>query len=182
FRSPAADGDQYAVAADGIAPFDADLHAFAVRFRAGHLAAEAELEALFLEQLLCLARQVRIHPGEDAVEVLQHGDLRSQPPPDGPHLQPDVAGTDHDQLFGDLAEGQRPGAADDAVFVDLDVWQRCGRGAGGNQNALGGQLLGAFGTFDNDPLLAVESAVADVAGDFVLLEQAVDPAGERRDD
>jgi hypothetical protein len=52
------------------------------------LAAELELQALPLEELLGLGGDLVVHAGQDAVEVFEHGDLRAQPAHTEPSSSP----------------------------------------------------------------------------------------------
>ena len=64
----------------GSLPSISTTHAVALRRCAPVTrAAEAELEALLLEDLLRLVGDLGVHAGQDAVEVLEHRDLRAEP-------------------------------------------------------------------------------------------------------
>ena len=86
------------------------------------------------------------------------------------------------RCFGHLVVGEGLGAGADAVAVDLDAGQRGGLAAGGDDDVLGGDLDGAVFGFDDRAAGADEAGRAEVARDLVLLEEAVDAAGERIDD
>ena len=101
-----------------------------------HLVAELELKALFLEHALELLGDLAVLAWQDAVEELDHRHLGAEPPPDRTQFEPDHAGADDDQLFGNLGQGQRAGRGDDRLLVDLDAGQRRHVGAGGDDDVL----------------------------------------------
>jgi hypothetical protein len=68
---------------------------------------QVELEALLLEDLPAACGEFQIHPGKDPIQRFQHRDPSAQTAPDAAHFQPDVAGSDHDQVLGHLVVGQR---------------------------------------------------------------------------
>src|SRR5690606_14889856 len=179
---PPTSREQDPVAAERLLAVDLHDAAVAVATRGGHLGAEPELEPLLGEQLLRLLRDLRVHPWQDAVEVLDHRDLGAEPAPHGPELEPDVASADHHEMAGDLriSEGFRAGA--DAVPVELDAGQRGDLAARGDDDVLRRELGGALLTLDDERRPAREAPTPEVAGHLVLAEEEVDPVGQPRDD
>ena len=76
---------------------------------AGHLRAEAELDALLLQDALERGGDLGIHARHDAVEELDHGDLGAKPAPHAAEFQPDVAAADDHEMAGNLVQFQRAG-------------------------------------------------------------------------
>ena len=91
---------------------DAHRERFAIG-DAGHLRAEAELKALLLEDALALLRHLAVETRQDAVEELDHGYLRAEPPPDRADLQPDHARADDEQPLRHVIQLQRAGGGDE---------------------------------------------------------------------
>ena len=121
-------------------------------------------------------------PGRDALEVLEHGDARAQAAPHRAELEADVAGADHDQVLGHLGIAERLGARADAIAVELHAAQRRDLAAGRDDDVLGLDLDVVGAAADGDATGADDAAVAVVARDLVLLEQAGDALREPADD
>ena len=117
------DGDQHAVALDGVGAVAFDRHAVPFDPRADDLAAQLEHHALLPENLVGFLRRLGVHAGQDAVEVFEHRHLRAEPEPYRTHLEADVARSDHHQAGGHFVVAQRLGAGGDAVTVQLDTGQ-----------------------------------------------------------
>ena len=83
-----------------------------------------ELHALLGEDFLEVLLHLTVHPRRDGVEVFNNRDLCPKASIDRPHLQPDDACADDDQLTRDLSQRQRAGGGDDRFFIDLDAGQR----------------------------------------------------------
>ena len=154
---------------------DRDLVACPVPGNACHLAGELEAHALLHEKALDGAGHIGIHAGQDAVEKLDHQHFRSQPAPHGAQLQPDYAGADHQHALGHLGQCQGSGRRHDGLFVDLDAGQLRDIRSGGDDDALGVQLL-PFAVFEHHPDLAGRhDGRRTMDGiDLVLLEQESD--------
>ena len=119
------DRDQDGVALDrlrrtALGRLDGHLDRLARAVDAGDLGAELERHALLLQDLLEFLRHLAVHARRDAVQELDHGDLRPEPPPHGAHLEADIPGTDDQQVLGHPLQIQRTGRGDDAVLVDAD--------------------------------------------------------------
>ena len=54
------------------------------------------------------ARDLVVHAGKNAIEELDHLDLRAEPPPHAAELEADHAGADHEQCFGNFASSSAP--------------------------------------------------------------------------
>ena len=68
----------------------------------------AEGHALLFEQALGLLADFAVHAGQHAVEELDHGHLRAEPPPHRAELEADDAGADHQQTLGHLRSASAP--------------------------------------------------------------------------
>src|SRR5829696_396201 len=91
----------------------------------GDLRRELEGETLPGEHALELLADLEVHPGQDAVEVLDHGHLRAEAPPYRAELEADDAGADDDEALrhGGQLESTRRRHHD--LFVDLDAGEAC---------------------------------------------------------
>ena len=67
---------------------------------AGHFHAEAEIQALLLEDLLGFLGDVRIGTRHDAIEIFHHSHFRAETCPDRSHFETDHPGPDQDETFG----------------------------------------------------------------------------------
>ena len=151
----------------------------ALHFGPGDLGLELEVHALLLEDLVRFLANVAVHPGQDLVEKLDHGDFRAKPAPDATEFEPDHAAADHDHMTGYLRKLERTGRIDDhaLVVVDFDARKRSHRRSGGDDD-----VLGAIGLARNlDAVLAGELRIALQPVDLVLLEQEFDAAGQALD-
>ena len=79
---------------------------------------EPEGHALLFQDALELAGDLVVHARQDAVEEFDDLDGRAEPPPYRAKLEPDHAGTDHEELARHLFEQQRTGRRNDALLVD----------------------------------------------------------------
>ena len=147
----------------------------------GDLVAQHELEALLLEELLVLLRDLAVHGRHDAIQELDDGHLRTQAVPHRSHLQTNHAATDDSQLLRHLLQRQGAGGVDDAagVVVDGARGQRRHLGARGDEDVLGVEhLLTALGEVGGNLVGAGELSPALHVVHAVLLEQKLDAAGE----
>ena len=111
----------------------------------------------------------------DAVEHLDHRDLRAEPPPHRAELEPDIAGADHHHALRHLRQRQGAGGGNDGLLVDGDAGDRRDLGAGGNHDVLGfDRLLLAVDESDLDLPRSDDAAGAVEMVDLVLLEQELD--------
>ena len=101
----------------------------------------------------CLATSPS-RPGSDAVEHLDHGDLRAEPPPHRAELKPDIAAADHDHALRHLVQRERAGRGNDRLLVDGDAGDGRDLRAGGDHDGLGLDRL----------LLAVDEGDLDLPG------------------
>ena len=138
------------------------------------------LKAIFWrpQQAVHLGRDLAVHPGQDAVEELDHRDLGAEAAPDRAHFEPDVAAADHRHARRHLWQGQRTGGGNDALLVHLDAAERGGDAAGRDHYCTGRDSAG-LRTLDLDRAGACEAGVALQVGHVVLLQQASDALGER---
>ena len=74
----------------------------------------------------CL-RDLGVHAGQDAVEILDHHHLGAEAAPDRAEFEPDDAGADDDEALRHAREFERAGRGDDDLFVDRDAGQRASR-------------------------------------------------------
>mmetsp|Transcript_35881 Transcript_35881/g.108442 ORF Transcript_35881/g.108442 Transcript_35881/m.108442 type:complete len:233 (-) Transcript_35881:465-1163(-) len=140
---PAPHTDEHDVGVDRLlAPpgrgLGAHLQALALPLHAGHLGFHLELDALLFEdrhELLCdLPVDAQ---AADAAEELDDRDLGAEPGPHRAELQPDDAAADDRQLGGHLVQGQRTGARDNGLLVELNAWQAHHVGSCGQHDVLG---------------------------------------------
>lgn len=149
-----------------------------------NLLTEAEFEAFALKGLVQLGRQLPVHVGRDAVEVLDDRHFRAEPPPDGTQHQVDVASTNHDQVIRHPVERQRSRGRDDPPLVNLDSRQR---GAvrpcrDDDAAALHPADLGPSAERHLDRLGIDQPASTDQARHAVLLEEVVNSLAQIIDD
>ena len=95
---------------------------------------------------LCLPKvlaDIAVHAGEQLVEEFDDSDLGPQPPPDRTQLQPDHPAADDDKVPRYARKLQRTGGIDHDRLgvIDFDTGERGDRGAGGDDNVLGGHGL-----------------------------------------
>ena len=114
-----------------------------LRFHAGDLGAELELDALFLEQALGEAGNVLVKSRRDARQQFDDGDFRAEARPDRAELEADGARADDDELRRHFGEGDGLVAGDDELAVEFEERQFDGRGAGGDENIFCIQFLDA---------------------------------------
>ena len=119
----AADTEENPVAGDRLASLGLDDTLLTVDPRRGDPDAEVELETLFLEDALGLPGDLAVDAEEDAVEVLENGDLRAQAGPHRAELEADHPGADQHQMPRHLGIAQGLGARADALTVELDAPQ-----------------------------------------------------------
>jgi hypothetical protein len=142
-----------------------------------------DVEPLLAKQRQRLRRDVGVDAGQDPVGVFEDRDLRSQPAPDAPQFQADVAAADHHEVPGNLRIRQRLRARADAVAVHLHPGQDDAPAADGEHDPRRLEACRrAVGRADLHHVRAGEPPRAPVAGDFVLGEQRIDALGERADD
>ena len=138
-----------------------------------------KFEALLFEDFERLGGHLAVGAGQDAVEVLQHGDLGTEPPPQRTEFQANDSAADDHQVLGRLIGTPVP-----------RCWCQCVRhrarlrGSGATLLPVAMRMCGAVSCcspsgIDGHFAWAAEAAAPEVAGDFVFLEQACDAFGER---
>ena len=115
---------------------DGQRHAVVALARAGHLRAEAELDALPRQDALERLGDLAVHRRHDAVEEFHHRHLRAEPPPDAAEFKTDIAAADHHEMPGHLVQLQPAGRGDDLLLVHLDAGKRNALAAGGDDDVL----------------------------------------------
>ncbi len=166
---------------DRLAALDLDDGTFALGARAQHTLAELEFESLLGEELLRLGCHLVVHAGEDPVQVLDDDHVRTQAPPHGAELEPDVACADHHHPLRHLAIRDGLGAGADAISVQHHTRQARGLAAGGDEDVLRLDLDGIL-TADarhHHASRCCDPATTRVPRDFVLLEESRHSRGER---
>mmetsp|Transcript_9535 Transcript_9535/g.19290 ORF Transcript_9535/g.19290 Transcript_9535/m.19290 type:complete len:440 (-) Transcript_9535:248-1567(-) len=110
----------------------------AARFdrRAQHLGGHLELHSLLLQNPLEGGGDLRVDPGRDVVEKLDHLHLGAQPTPDGAHLEADDTGTDDDHLLRYLLELECACRGADRLLVHRHARQRGRHRASSDHNVL----------------------------------------------
>ena len=104
-------------------PIGIELHfdLFATGAHLAHLGPEADL----LEGLLGIghdrARQVRVGPGQDAVESLDQHHFASKGGIDGPQFHADIAAADHQQVFGDILQFESLGGGHHPRIAQVEI-------------------------------------------------------------
>jgi hypothetical protein len=99
--------------------------------------------------------QLGVGAGEDAGQGLHHGHLAAQLGVEGADLHADVAGPDHHQALGDLAEGQRAGRVHHPVAVEGEAGDLHRARAGGDDDGAG---------LDGEGLAGVGALALDLQG------------------
>ena len=135
--------DENPVATDRLGVGNFNITGLFVGFHSGHPAAQLKFNPLFFEDLLCLFGDFQVGGRQDAIQVFQHGDFRSQAAPDGPEFQANHTAANHDKMFGNLLVGKGFRTCADTIAVEFDSWQGGRFTTGGNQNVFGFQL-GSF--------------------------------------
>ena len=149
---------------------------------AGHFLAEAEGEALLLEDTLGFLGDLAVGARHDAVKIFDHGHFGAEAGPDRAHFKADDAGADQDEALRHGGQRQGAGIRYHALFVDLDARQADGFGTGGNDDVLRFEGLRAAivqGRFDL--ARAGDLAAAHDVVDLVFLEEEFDPFGQAFD-
>src|SRR5438105_2704320 len=154
--------------------FDTGLQHFARCIDAGDLGAELERKALLFEHALELFSHFAIHAGQDAVEEFDDHDLRPQPAPHRAEFEADHTGADDQHSFRHFFQRERAGRRHDALFVDLDAFQPCDIGAGGDDDVPGLNRLGLAVATDFYLAGPEDLAGAHQHVDLVLLHQELD--------
>src|SRR5438876_330887 len=180
-QRPASHGDQDAIAVEGLRVYALDDAALALYTRAGHPATQAELEALPLEEALRLRRDLRVHAGEDAVQILEDGDPCTEPPPNRSQLQPDVAGADDRKVSRHVGVAQGLRARADSVAVERNAGQLGRRAPRGDEDPACLKANRSPSVLDDHLALACDPPVPGVARNLVLAEESVDPPREGAD-
>jgi len=176
-------GGQNPVAADRLAPLDLDDTAGGLGPGAGHLDAEADVEPLLAKQRQGLGGDVAVDAEENPVGVFQDGHAGAKPPPDAAEFKADVAAPDHHQVPRHLGKRERLGAGSHPIAVGLDPGQDDRTAADGqNDPRRLEEGLGPVGGRHRHPARPGKPTGPGVAGHLVLLEERLDPLGERRDD
>src|SRR5208282_5370235 len=122
-----------------------------------------------------LLHRLKVHAGQDAVEIFHHRHFGAETPPDGAEFEPDHAGADHDHLSRNFRQLQAAGRGDDDFFVNGHAGQRRYFGAGGDDDALGFENLfrAVFGGHF-DLAGGGNRACAEKGVDLVLFQQEGD--------
>jgi hypothetical protein len=131
---------------------------------------------LLRELLVSLFGNLGVHPGQDAVQILQHRYLGTQPRPHGAQLETNDACPNHDQVFGNGIVGERLGAGADHVTVHFDAGQRCDLASRCDEDVLGGDGRLTLCPLNDHLPRSSDATVPEQTRYLVLLEQAVDPA------
>jgi hypothetical protein len=92
---------------------------------------------LFYEKLLGVGGDFGVHARQDAREIFEDSDLRTEASPDGAEFEADEAGADHDETFWDFAEAEGFGGSDDAIAIELNAFERGDLAAGGDDDVFG---------------------------------------------
>ena len=158
------------------------MQTFARGLDAQDLGAELEDDALLLQDALELLGHLAVEAGRDAVEHLDHGHLRAEPPPHRAELEPDIARADDHQPLWHFGERQRAGGGDDPLLVDGDAGDCRDVGARSDDDALGyKRLLAAVWARHLDLARSHDPALAAKRLDLVLLEQELHALDVARD-
>jgi hypothetical protein len=167
-----------------VAEFVVDRDALLAGLDLGDLDAELDVEALLLrEGLPGFLGHGLVGGGEEIRHGFEDGDFGAEALPDRAQFEADDAGADHAEALRRGVEGQRAGVVADDLVVDRNARQVARLGAGGDDDVGGFDDL----AIDVDAPAVVlatadELAVAGQQRDLVLLEQALDAAGELGDD
>ena len=135
---------------------------------AGDLGAELEGELLAAQQAVHLRCDLAVHPGQDAVEELDHRDLGAEAAPDRAHFEADVTTADHGHTRRHLRQRERAGGGDDALLVHVHAGERCGDAPGRDHHRTGRDSAG-LRALDLDRAGACEARVALQVGHVVVL-------------
>ena len=173
-RTPA-DRQQHDVGFDldrgtALGGFGGQGHAGVGHDRAGDLGPEAKFQPLLHQDALKGGRDLGVDPRHDAVEVLDHRDLRPQPAPDAAELQPNDAGANDHQMRRHRVQLQRASGGNDPLLVHRHAGER-GRFAAGGDNDV---FRGMHGPIDIHLPAGDDAAGAFEPGDLVLTEQEFD--------
>ena len=133
---------------------------------AGDLGAKLEGDFLAPEKPVHLSRDLAVHPGQDAVEELDHRDLGTEAAPDRAHFEADVATADHGHTRRHLRQRERTGGGDDALLVHVHAGERCGDAPGRDHHRTGRDSAG-LRALDLDRAGACEARVALQVGHVV---------------
>ncbi|MDZ7801230.1 MAG: hypothetical protein U5K81_10630 [Trueperaceae bacterium] len=142
-------------------------------------APKLEGQALLFERLVGVAGEFGVHPRQDAVHVLEDGDLAAEAGPHRAELQADEARPDHRQAAGHLGERQRARRVDHGVPVDVDAGQGRHPGAGGDHHVFCRRLAVAVVCVHDHRAGCGDLGGPGVAGNPVLLHQVGDAVGVR---
>ena len=182
----AADGDDELVAFEHMAliagvVFDGDA-----LLAGGYLVdlhAEADVEALlFREHLPGFPGDGGIGGGEEFRQGFEDRDLGAEALPDAAQLEADDAGADDAEALRHGVEGERAGVVANQLVVDGNAVEVARARAGGDDDVLRHHHFAGDVHFPAVLAAAGELAVAGQQRDLVLLEQALDAAGELGDD
>ena len=161
---------------------DRQRHAALAGLRRLHGCFQAEGQALLPGDGHEFLRDLVIHARQDTRQEFDDLDLGAEARPDGAEFEPDIAGTDNDQLLRHLRQRQRTGRTDDPRFVDLDPRKARGMATRGDQDPLGLIASGVGPVADHDLAGTLNPRMALKPRDLVLLEKEVDPACQTADD
>ena len=93
------------------------MQAVVARLDGRDLGAEQDILVATLDQLVERFHEVRIGARDDLLEDFHDGDPGPQGEEDRGQLEPDDAGADHEQAFGDVLECKRSGRVHHARIV-----------------------------------------------------------------
>ena len=176
-----AHGDQDTIGGQGRAAVAGDEDLIALDPRPGDPRPELEDEALLLEDLAGQQRDLRVHAGQDTVQELEDGDLRTESEPDGPELEANGPGPDDDEMLRHRRVRERLRARADPVAVEVQPRQRGDSATRREEDALCRQ-------FDRSPAVDLHAPRvkqpprACVADNAVLFEETGDTVGQLAND
>jgi hypothetical protein len=128
-----------------VVPFDAfgfaflldlDEDAGLVSSAVCHTRAGANVEALFLQDLVGFLDDVVVHAGKNRRQQLDHRHLRAESLPDGPELEADHAAADDDEMFRNFGNRERADVRQHALLVEFQERELDWYGAGRNDDVL----------------------------------------------
>jgi len=153
-------------------------------YKTGDLGSDLDLEALLHEQAGEIPDDVVVVGGDDFGQEFDDGHVGAEARPDGAEFEADGAAADHHELLRHGREGDRLVAGDNGLAVKLHERQLHRRGAGGDDDVLGGEAPRAVG--GNGPYLDLgrgdEFCLAGDDGDLAGLGEEREAAGVPGDD